>query len=94
MCQILHSVLGCDLIDVSSKIIGFMVNQIQDEGEEVSIPVCPSGIDFVNVEVTEYVSPFITGILVHNFHIQNVELWCSVMDFLDVGDEYDYDKCS
>jgi hypothetical protein len=26
VCQILHSVLGCDLIDVSSKIIGFMVN--------------------------------------------------------------------
>ena len=94
MCQTLHSVLGCDLIDVSSKIIGFMVNQLQDEGEEVSIPVCPSGIDFVNVEVTEYVSPFITGIPVHNFHIQNVELWFSVMDFLDVGDEDDYDKCS
>ena len=94
MCQTLHSVLGCDLIDVSSKIIWFMVSQIPDEGEEVSIPVCPSGIDFVNVEVTEYVSPFITGIPVHNFHIQNVELWFGVMDFLDVGDEYDYDKCS
>ena len=94
MCQTWHSVSGCDLIDVSSKIIGFMVNQIQDEGEEVSIPVCPSGIDFVNVEVTEYAGPLITGIPVHNFHIQNVELWFGVMDFLDVGDEYDYDKCS
>jgi len=71
-----------------------MVNQIQDEGEEVSIPVCPSGIDFVNVEVTGYAGPLITGIPVHNFHIQNVELWFGVMDFLDVGDEYDYDKCS
>ena len=60
----------------------------------MSIPVCPSGIDLVNVEVTEYASPLITGIPVHNFHIQNVELWFGVMDFLDVGDEYDYDKCS
>jgi hypothetical protein len=60
----------------------------------VSIPVCPSGIEFVNVEVTEYASPFIMGIPVPNFHIQNVELWFGVMDFLDVGDEYDYDKCS
>ena len=34
------------------------------------------------------------GILVQNFHIQNVELWFSVMDFLDVGDEYYYDQCS
>ena len=52
----------------------------------MSIPVCPSGIDFVNVEVTEYASPFITGIPVHNFHIQNVELWFGVMDLFDVGD--------
>ena len=94
MCQTLHSVSGCDLIDVSSKIIGFMVNQIQDEGEEVSIPVCPSGIGFVNVEVTGYAGPLITGIPVHNVHIQNVKMWFGVMDFLDVGDEYDYDKCS
>ena len=94
VCQTLHSVLGCDLIDVSSKIIGFMMNQIQDEGEEVSIPVCPSGIDFVNVEVTGYAGPLITGIPVHNVHIQNVKMWFGVMDFLDVGDEDDYDKCS
>ena len=52
----------------------------------MAIPVCPSGIGFVNVEVTEYAIPFIMGIPVHRFHIQNVELWFGVMDLFDVGD--------
>ena len=86
MCQTLYSGLVCDLIDVSSKTIGFLVNHVEDEGEEVALPVCPSGIGFVNVEVTEYAIPFIMGIPVHRFHIQNVELWFGVMDLFDVGD--------